>query len=581
MDAQETRLLRDHRRVAWQGHDKPEERAAWVPFMRPALAALLLLAPLAGAQDHDHAMSNGVAIAHDVAPDGHTYVGNLNHFVVLYLGDDAEPDFHQQNHVRVSLDNSTVFETTPDSGHDYDGMYGFDVVFGRPGDYAVEVLQDGAVVASFGGTVHPHQGNLTGHTPLTVPDTGLLTGPSGPYKLVYGAGLPDRLFSHSDAVLEVFSGPENADAGGMAEVGVQSQALVLRVKTHTHHEEQSVRLMLDEPEVVFARVSTYLSYPEKGGVEFAPSSTVAEILHNGHTFVPEPPGSAIGSGVVPANVVVAGSAGPEHVLLGTYDPYDTVGPRTLQHLGIAVLDPMSHMPVQHVDFEATLRGPLGNEVFYSDTLHEYDGILEFESVQTVPGVYTLLVDAKRGNWTGHIELPYTVAANPIGTLGAGPQVVTLAADDGITAGQPTHFEFRVADAAGNAFQHGEIDLIVERLERGQEDDPYAFGLPVLRAKLHTHASGTFAFDFAFPDAGNYVLRALPYSLGLTATPTFYGGAFGGGHLVFPVTVAPGTPWAAETEDGTSEDERLESPGMPAVLALLALAFVAAARRRRS
>ena len=118
-----------------------------------------------------------------------------------------------------------------------------------------------------------------------------------------------------------------------------------------------------------------------------------------------------------------------------------------------------------------------------------------------------------------------------------------------------------------------------RMEEGTADDPLAFGQPVLRAKLHTHASGDFEFDYAFPEGGIYFLRALPYSLGSTVTPQFFGGEAGGAHLVFPVSVAqdPNPEGVNQTVQGDDKQDA-ESPGPSLLVLVAALAAVVVVRR---
>jgi ABC-2 type transport system permease protein len=83
--------------------------------------------------------------------------------------------------------------------------------------------------------------------------------------------------------------------------------------------------MFEAPETVYARVATYLSYPEKGGVEFAPSFATTELTHFAHTLTPAPD-AAPPSAVSAENVVVTGSSGADYVLVGTYDAVLESGP---------------------------------------------------------------------------------------------------------------------------------------------------------------------------------------------------------------------------------------------------------------
>lgn len=546
--------------------------------MRPSVAVTLLvlalLAAPATAQDHEHLTSTGVVVAHDLAPDGLTYVGNLNHFVVLYLGDDDEPDFHQQNGVRVTLDGDVVFATTEDSGHDYDGVYGFDVVFGRPGAFAVEALQDGEVKARFGGNVTQGPAAVGAPGLAVTPTSGTLPAnppqPS-PFTFTYAAQDNGTAFAHSDAVLEVFRDPSTATAGETRDVA--SGGLVLRVKTHTHDADEVQRVEAAFPVGGYtARAATYLSYPNADDAFFQPAAAISELVSWGGDPPAAPP-TPFAPAPLGDNLVRRGTGGEGLLLLGTYDPYDVVGPGTLQHLAAIVLDPATGAPRQHVDFEARLVGPLGT-VLASDTLHEYDGVLEVDAMQETPGQYVLRVDAKAGDWTGHVDLPYQVAGGA-GTIGAGPQVVHLDAPDALRAGEAARFTFRIADPSGAAaFQHGEVDVVIDRVDGPDE----AWGVPVLRAKLHTHASGEFAFDFAPPEAGRYVVRATPYPLGATPTPTYWGDGVGGG-LTWGLDVGPGASVGTDPLGAGDEGGPQDAPGVAPATLLVALAALAVRRRR--
>src|SRR5207249_2613599 len=79
---------------------------------------------------------------------------NLAHFAILDLGPGLVPEYHQQNHVRVTENGAVLMETTPDSGHDYDGVVPFDVTFPIAGAYRVETLDAGGrSLGGFNGTV--------------------------------------------------------------------------------------------------------------------------------------------------------------------------------------------------------------------------------------------------------------------------------------------------------------------------------------------------------------------------------------------------------------------------------------------
>lgn len=520
------------------------------------LAATLVNLPMASAQVHDHLNASGVAIAHDLPPDGRTYIGNIAHFAVVGLGDDDVPDFHQQNHVRVTLNGVVLYETTPDSGHDYDGMYAFDVVFPVVGRYAVEALDGEMVLASFEGTVVE---------PLAGPSSLILEGPGTAalgelatfrFQTQDGTG---AIVPHSDSIFEVRQGT----------------TLVFRTKTHTHDEVQEVRYAFPLIGDYTVRVTDYRAYPSGGeALDFAPQTAEKTV-----TVTPGvPPIEAL---TVPQpldlNAVVQGTVqGGAYTLVGTYDPYTVVGPFTPQRLSAVVIDPATRAPVQHVDFTARLVGPLGSTLFASETLHEYDGIFEVVTMQPLVGAYLLVVDAERGDWKGHVELPYivappVVAAPMVGA--AGPQLITVDGLMDAKAGVPMDLQFFAHDVTGLLpFAHSEIDLQILDAAR----------VPVLATKIHTHDDGRFTLTFTPPAEGDYTLRLSPFPLLPSPTPVFYGANLGD-PLDIPLHVAagPGFPTVAATgidQNGVADKESPAS-GPAAIVLLLAAIAVAATRRR--
>lgn len=522
------------------------------------LLALLTLAAVASAQGHEHGNADsGVVIAHDLPPDGRAYVGGLAHFAVVYLGDDLAPDVHQQNRARVTLDGAVLFETTPDSGHDYDGVHGFDVVFPAAGSYAVEALDEsGMVLARFAGTVvEPAAGasklELEAQESAVAGEAASFT-----FRTVDGAG---AIVPHSDALFEVRQGT----------------ALLFRAKTHTHTEDQVLRYAFPAAGTYTVRVTDYLAYPAgSDDLEFAPQTVEATV-----TVSPAPP--AAGVPTLPAadaetNVVVEGeSSNATYAIFGTFDPSTVVGPHTQTRLGVLVMDTAARQPVQHVNFVATLHGPTGQVLFSSETLHEYDGILELASTQPTPGTYHLTVDAERGDWTGHVELAYTVLppVEPVALdaepqPAVGPILFDVSGLDGATAGAPMAIELFGHNLAGQPFPHSEVDVQV--LD--------AKGVPVLATKLHTHSDGRFPFTAALPE-GSYTLLLAPFPLSPTATPMFYGPTVGSS-LAIPFTVGAGPGFAGADGAGAAASAGQAAPGLPAFALLAALAAVAVALRSR-
>jgi hypothetical protein len=527
--------------------------------MLGALVLALSLVPAASAQEHDHMMADsGIVIAHDVPPDGRVYVGDLAHFEVVDLGKDLVPDFHQQNHARVTLDGAVLYETTPDSGHDYDGTHGFDVVFPATGRYAVEALDDmGMALARFEGTVvAPAAG--PSDLVLEVPDAAQAGQPQTfTFRTLDGDG---QIVPHSDALFEVRQG----------------STVLFRTKTHTHEEDQSLQYAFPAPGTYTVRVTDYLSYPSgKEALDFAPKTVEATV-----TVSPSPP-ALPGAPAMPDpmqgmnDVAMGQTQGGNYTLVGTFDPYTLVGPNTMTRLSALVLDPATKQLVQHVDFEATLLGPTGQTLFASDTLHEYDGILEVATVQPLPGTYRLVVDASRGGWSGHVELSYTVLppVEPVAVdvppqPGVGPILFDVSGLDGAKAGAPLGIGLFGHTLTGQPFPHSEVDVQVLN----------ATGVPVLATKLHTHSDGRFAFTAGLPE-GDYTLALSPFPLGPTATPVFYGSEVGSAPAV-SFTVGPGPGFEPSAPAGTGAAAAKGAPGLPPLAMLAGVAAVALALRRR-
>jgi len=527
-----------------------------------ALLALLALVPAAAAQ-HEHMAMGAAVIAHDADAAGDEWVGNLAHFAVLDLGDDAVPDFHQQNHIRVSENGVTLFETTADSGHDYDGVAPFDVAFPTPGHYTVQALDEaGKVVAAFNGTVRAIPPGPAPHLSFQAPASAMAGAPATFTYVLQDAA--NQTLDHTDATFEVRRGT----------------ALVFRVHTHTHTAPESLQYAFEVPGTYTVRVVAFDAYPSATGPAFAPVLAQQDVVVS-----PAPP-TDVGAPAMPVppaqpldNQVVTGTASAPYTLLGTYDPYTTAGPETQMRLTALVMDPATRMPVPHVNVHATLRGPSalgatsGPLVFASDTLHEYDGLFELATQRFLPGHYTLTVDAAKGNWTGHLEMPYDVLPPGVG-MSAGPASYALSDATGLVAGLAHTLHLAATEAANQPFAHSEVDAQV--LD--------ARGFPVLQAKLHTHADGLFAWNVTLPTNGTYTLRLSPFPLdaSLMVGPQK---ADGSTALDFPLQVAagPGVPAILPATLAPPADAAAHpAPGAGAGMATAALAAaVAVALRRRA
>ncbi|HEV8359816.1 MAG TPA: hypothetical protein VGR28_05095 [Candidatus Thermoplasmatota archaeon] len=532
--------------------------------MRPglvfaALAALVAAAPLAGAQQHSHAGEAMVVVAHDGPPDGRAVVGNVAHFAAIILDAQGMPAFHHNLEVRVELNGLVLFATTPDSGHDYDGVFEFDVVFPVPGAYTITATSDGDVQATgtFAGYVVPMDAPLPATLQLDLPASIAAGQPFDlTYQIVDGQG---QLLPHTDALVEV----REAAAGHV----------LYRVHTHTHEEAQQLTLTLPLPGPYVARVLGYTAFPTARAPQFPAFVTeqafeVAPGLPDLGVapVAPVPPGAM--------NQVDEGEAGGEYVLLTTYDPFTVVGPFSQTRLSALVLNATTMDAVQHVNFEATLTDALGRVLLHSASLHEYDGVLEILVGDAPVGQYHLAVEASRGNWTGTASAHYTVAP-PVEAMSAGPQIVEASGLDEPASGAPTDIDLFIHDLAGMPFSHGEVDLQVVPSQQG--------AAPILATKLHTHDDGHFPFTLTFPAAGDYDLIATPFALEARPTPVFYGGSLGA-PAVFHFTVAGGAALpVGQPLQATSADDAAPPRATPgAELGWVALGTLAAAllARRR-
>lgn len=501
-----------------------------------ATLAAAWVAPLATAQDHEHDAAGPILLAHDGPADGRQFVGNLAHFVAIVHGDDAVPDFHQDVPVRVWLNDRILFETTPDSGHDYDGVNAFDIVFPETGPYRVEALgADGKPADTFAGEVLP------------APDLQVSMGSSEQFEIL--AGVPvsytyevsdgGALVAHSDCWVEL----------------LQADKTLLRTKTHTHEEPQEVTLTFPAAGTYTLRRTCFQAYPSLKATLFVPH--VVEQSIGVGAGPPLAVGTQVNDGAqatppTAQNAVVQGAAGGELLLIGTFDPYTIVGPDTLQHLMVLAVDPSTGAPRQHVDFTASLSGPAGGVLFASDTLHEYDGVYELATRQAVPGPYTLVVTADAGDWSDQVILQWLVAPAAVPTS-AGTVGFNLASH-GRNAHNAADYEL-TATAQTGPFAHSEVELQI------LGDGP----VPLLRAKLHTHDDGAFPFRLELPEG--------TYDFAFDAFPLMPEAVF-----VEPVhyAVDVGPPVGVALDSGEAGQA---APALPTVWLAGILVLAAALRRR--
>lgn len=508
------------------------------------LSTLAFLAgvPLAGAQGHEHGNQGPTLLTHDGPADGRQFVGNLAHFAAIAHGTDAIPDFHQDVPMRVTLNGRILFESTADSGHDYDGINIVDVVFPQTGPYVVEALDaSGQAVATFAGEVLPAPdlaATLASSAWMERPSVGQAI--TFTYWVAPNATAGESLLPHTDCWFEVLR-------GGRTE---------FRTKTHTHEEKQVVAYTFSQAGAYLVRTTCFQAFPSAKATLFAP--VVQErMIEVQAPSVPNVTPPDLGVPVLPPaaqNAVVQGAAGGELLLVGTFDPYTIVGPDTVQHLVVAAVDPATGTPRQHVDFTATFSGPAG-VIFSSDTLHEYDGLYEFAARQALPGVYTLRVTADAGDWTDAIDMAYVVAP-PAAPTSAGLVSFNLAYH-GANEGVVGDYELG-AMASSGPFAHSEIELRVVG-----PSSP----LPLIVAKLHTHADGAFPFRLSLPE-GESTFSVDGFPLMPEAV------------LVDPDTfgVNVGPPLHASEDEGPGPGQ--DTPGLAFLASVLALAAAGALVRRK-
>lgn len=499
-----------------------------------------------------------VVVTHDTPEDGTTYVGNVNHFGWVLLGEDGTPAFHHDAVVEITLDGQTIYETEPSTGHDYDGVDEIQVTFPSTGTYEVTVTiptDDGEVSDTFQGRVLPAEEEAA-RLALEAPDEATAGQPvTFTYELLDEDG---QRIPHSDVLVQV------RDAEAHKEI--------LRVHTHTHEEAQTFDHVFTEPgsyEVVFLG---YQAFPSPDAAFFQPVRKVQEItVQEGQAPTGALPGAPTSQPL--ENRVDTGQGDGPYDLWATYDPYTSVGIFGRIHLNTVITDASTGQPVPHVDLTATLTGPQGQVLFQSDTLHEYDGVFHLAAAYQTPGDYTLEVTAQKGAWSDSTTHTFSVHP-PVVPMAAGPQYATLDHPDTIEAGSPTDLVVKATGEAGQPFDHSEMTVTL----RDQ-----ATGLPILSDKVHTHGSGEFPITVTFPTAGAYTVEVDGVDLEPTAATGVHGPSMGQAPI-FDLTVddGDGLDEADEVLDTASQEDPDGVPGPGAVAALVAgLASAAIVRRHRA
>ncbi len=498
-----------------------------------------------------------VVVTHETPEDGTTYVGNVNHFGWVLLGEDGAPAFHHDATVEITLNDQTIYKTEPSTGHDYDGVDEIQVAFPATGTYEVSVTiptGDGEVTDTFQGQVLPAPDE-----PASLEVSGATEAVTGePVRFTYEVvdSQLDRI-PHSDVLVQIRDTEANKE--------------VLRVHTHTHEEAQSFEHVFTEPGTYEIAFLGYQAFASPSATAFEPvrgvqTVTVEQGPAPAGLQAPSPP-----TEVPLENRVDPGQNDGPYELWATYDPYTSVGTFGRIHLTTVVTDATTGDPVPHVDLDATLTGPDGTVLFESQTLHEYDGVFHLAAAYPTPGDYRLEVTAEKGAWTDTTTHTFSVHP-PVVPMAAGPQYATLDRPDTIEAGTPTDLVVTATDEAGQPFDHSEMTVTL----RDQ-----ATGLPILSDKVHTHGSGEFPITATFPTAGDYTVEVDGVDLEPTAATGVHGPSMGQAPI-FDLTVddGDGLDDTDEMLDTASQEGSEGVPGPGAIAALVAGIVATVVTRRR-
>lgn len=513
--------------------------AAWI-----GLLALALVAPLGEAQ-HVHG-TGPVRLVTPLGDPAVTTVGSMNGFTALAVGADDVPDFHQDLPLRISLNGAVVFESTADSGHDYDGVQTVWIVFAQVGTFVVEALaEDGTAAATLQGTVLPMPAGgygYTGHGTVTFPfgDVAFAVEDEGPF----------------DAWADVRNGAR----------------LVSTATLHAGAGSLAWRTLPTGPNVAQPLPLVFAARPVPN--ETRPAQLFGSFGFLGAGLGVPDPATLVHLATLPtATNAVVDVTGDGLRLVGTYDPWTRVGTETLMNIAILGMHPDGGL-VDDLRLTAALTGATTGSVWSSSDILERDGIWEFASLQSEPGLYVLQVEATSGAGSARIDVPYLVLP-PSDPAGAGPIGITVEVPDNVRAGQAVPLTVIVRDATGAPFDHSEVLLDVygpsvdlDALGFANAMQPSAF---TLRGKLHTHADGHLRIDYAFPVAGNYTLWLSPSSL--EARPV----AIGGAPISFAATRVD--VHVLPADDVPNDEVAQASPSAGLLLAVLALGALAVARRR--
>ncbi len=509
------------------------------------LAVALLLAPSVPAAPHaPPEESLGASLQLLVNGDANprtVHAGAIVSFTWLLLDGDGEPFVHHDAAFQVTLDGAVLMETTPASGHDYDGKDTYRV---RVPASAAESNLTATVEITPRGSDEPVVERVVLPVEPPAEDTPQVR------VSVENAGSTGDL-----ATLEAtVDGVEGAStlAWHVQELTTGFDVLHVTTRAQGTHE---VRFAFPDT-TRYTVQATLLTGPAT-----ADATTVQVLEASPPTRPADPPTRR-----PMENAVEHGTAPADHVLFATYDPYTSIGTHGRIRLGTVLLDEANRTPSEPASVAAELTGPHGRVLLTSEDLHAPGGLLTVTVHRPEVGDHLLRVNLDDGE--GSVELPWSVHAPAIATA-AGPQFTHLDGPRNVTAGEGGPFAFHVRDAAGVPFMHSEVDLRVVGPD----------GVPWFTGKLHTHSDGTFPIDLGLLGEGQWRLEASPTALHPSPTPAYYGPTVGSAP-VFTVSVS-GVPAAVGDVVETLEDQdaNVEVPAAPAISAVLALMGVAWIRRR--
>lgn len=547
-----------------------------------AVAALTLVpsSAVAQAQHHDNSQGGPLMILHDGPDDGYQFVGNLAHFGYMLVGDNGQPLPHHNGRFTVTLlgqegekDDVVLFDS-PDM-HDYDGLQGVDVVFPVAGPYQVTAV----VPTDAGDQTATFMGHADEPADLVQADL-LIEAPTQteafalePFTITLVDQATGALLPHTDALVEIR--------------GKEADLPFFRVHLHTHDEPMTFLYAFPQAGDFTVQVLGYVAFPSKGAGAFLPVAksvdvTVTEgmrplLAPDGATALRCTPATPVAASQCPpaesvrGNVVDVVDAEPYKVF-GSYDPAAQQQLFSGMRTSVTLANATDSVPIAHVNFEAELKDPYRRVIFHSESLHEYDGVLEIFGRYGEYGRYVLTTTVQRGDVSADIRMPFHVTA-PAPFFAAGATFTKVTPPGEVKSGLPAEFVFRNENAGGAPAQHSEFEVSVLR---------EADGVPLSTSKLHTHSSGDVRAVLTFPEAGEWFLRVDPLTIHGEPTPFAYGPSMDEGRL-FPVSVVEGvalpTVSMEEPDLGVKKADQGPLPSVGFVGAVLA-ALVAFLSRRR-